>query len=373
MTSVAADLILASMKNKRVLKSGVLFLLALAVGGLPASSSWGVNTVALASCNVQITLDAPANYVGALRSGVMKQLNKKNYGWTNIRFSDGFSDPTSVEMRLSVDFTAPTKAGWPAIDGVLKISRIDPSANFSDVIIVFEDTHTYRRGGAGVNYYDLKLTEKEALSFVNKMTSQIPRCKLTGHSSSPGSDSSAESKIPVRYGRPSSQSMKACGKEGSIEARLENCKTNVRTSKGFLFSLVTKMGDGTGESEVWMDRSTQMLWGDLIRKNGWLEVSYADALGACSGSGESNGLIGDSSFGLPSADDFIKGESHGFREVLPNFRGAWYWTSTQQKDYVTVFYEDGQGRLISGGMSIAGYTLRKSARCIARAQLDGHR
>lgn len=94
------------------------------------------------------------------------------------------------------------------------------------------------------------------------------------------------------------------------------------TSTGHLFKLMHRSGKG---KEFWLDRESGLIWGDKLTER--IRRKVASEL--CRKKTE-----GETSFGntppayLPSLADFETSEKRGFREVLPNMNGHFYWINS---------------------------------------------
>ncbi len=120
------------------------------------------------------------------------------------------------------------------------------------------------------------------------------------------------------------------------------------TSKGAKFKRVAMEGFG----EAWMgptgENGKQQIWSDRIGR-----ANQYDAIDNC------KAIAGS----LPSKDDFIRGEANGIREVLPNMKYRWFWSSSLHpgySDYAYVFNGD-YGDVDDHIRSYSGYFVR----CVA--------
>jgi len=116
------------------------------------------------------------------------------------------------------------------------------------------------------------------------------------------------------------------------------------TSKGVKFRRVARANFG----EAWADEEGQ-IWSDRIRNaNQYDAIKYCKAI-----EGK-----------LPSKDDFIRGEANGIREVLPNMKARWFWSSSVHPKYSYFAY------FFSGYNGFIDYYYRSnnsssSVRCVA--------
>ena len=101
--------------------------------------------------------------------------------------------------------------------------------------------------------------------------------------------------------------IKACN-DSSTSLRSVAVGFKCRTSKGAIYERVAR--DNFGES--WKD-SDGLIWSDYIGSH-----SQRDAVSSCLR------LSGK----LPAPADFKRGEANGFREVLPNMKDRWFWSSS---------------------------------------------
>jgi len=87
------------------------------------------------------------------------------------------------------------------------------------------------------------------------------------------------------------------------------------TSKGFEFKLV---GIDEFEKKIFEDVATKKRWSDKLDK----AYKHKEAIKACENYADKKQIKSidksDLKFELPTLDDFVEAESHGFREVLPN-------------------------------------------------------
>lgn len=161
----------------------------------------------------------------------------------------------------------------------------------------------------------------------------------------------------------SGNDLKPCGihDSQSIEQKIAECETHKITKQGWVWSLVTRLENG---AEVWRDEAGKVkdpkhvskvekeeirriqaknkkfkhYWSDIILAN----KNFEDAKGVCkeNESLDARGHLKTLIWSLPSGDpsnnlalpsDYIIGEEHGMREVIPNMR-YWLWTSSVQKN-----------------------------------------
>lgn len=118
--------------------------------------------------------------------------------------------------------------------------------------------------------------------------------------------------------------------------------TTVITSKGFKFKLISRKKS----KESWKDVSSKVIWHDM-------EV------------GSYNYYRAVEKFGnfLPTIEEFIEAEKHGFREVLPNMAHC-FWSSSPSP-YNSVYAQFFSGYF---GVSYYGYNryYYVSVRCVGR-------
>ncbi len=97
-----------------------------------------------------------------------------------------------------------------------------------------------------------------------------------------------------------------------------------KTSKGYVFELVSKPD---AHRETWKGPDG-ILWGDLIPST---ETNEAFGRVIARNVRPVSGLhitCQNQNMIVPTADHFKKGEKQGIREVLPNIKGNFFWTST---------------------------------------------
>ncbi len=116
------------------------------------------------------------------------------------------------------------------------------------------------------------------------------------------------------------------------------------TSKGAKFKRVQRANFG----EAWQD-DAGMIWSDRIGSaNQYNAIDNCEAIEGR----------------LPSKDDFIRGEANGIREVLPNMKDYWFWSSSvysEVSDYAYGF--SGSCGDLGYGDSRDNFSL--SVRCVA--------
>jgi hypothetical protein len=145
-------------------------------------------------------------------------------------------------------------------------------------------------------------------------------------------------------------SVNACGLDGSIEERIEDCSEQ---KKGFV--LVTRTQEG---KEVHKEVSTGLLWSDRLPSR----MTHNDAGKACKADLEEVGGISGVTWRLPSDEEYRKAEKNGIREALPNMNYL-FWCSLRRDDF-------GNHRWVFDGRN--GFTeygngrFDFSVRCVAR-------
>ena len=101
------------------------------------------------------------------------------------------------------------------------------------------------------------------------------------------------------------------------EEQRSDLRTVCVTKKGAKFKRVAMEGFG----EAWMgstgENGKQQIWSDRIGS-----ANQYDAIDNC------KAIAGS----LPSKEDFIRGEANGIREVLPNMKDHWFWSSSVHPD-----------------------------------------
>lgn len=136
--------------------------------------------------------------------------------------------------------------------------------------------------------------------------------------------------------------IKACS-DGSVDLRQAPVGFKCRTSKGSIFERVVRANFG----EAWKGPDG-LIWSDFIGK-----YSQYDAITTCKTLG---GI-------LPSRADFERGEANGFREVLPNMKDRWFWSSSVYPN------NSGLAYVFSGNDGVIDYGGRNnnfSVRCAGR-------
>jgi hypothetical protein len=90
-------------------------------------------------------------------------------------------------------------------------------------------------------------------------------------------------------------------------------------------------------SEVWKDEETGAIWSDRLTDvyRFWSTVEVNGVGGVvkeliCTeeASLEKRGYLSKITWRMPKLRDFVAAESNGIREVLPNLKGHWFWSST---------------------------------------------
>ena len=99
----------------------------------------------------------------------------------------------------------------------------------------------------------------------------------------------------------------ACN-DPSINLRTAPIGFRCQTSKGTIYERVTRENFG----EAWKG-SDGFIWSDCVGA-----YKQQAAIEVCANLGG----------GLPSKADFERGELNGFRQVLPNMKYRWYWSSS---------------------------------------------
>lgn len=112
----------------------------------------------------------------------------------------------------------------------------------------------------------------------------------------------------------------------------------ITTSKGYDFVMLGH--------NIWKDVTSGITWYDMESK----KYTYDDAV---------------KTFGtkLPTKEDFVAAEDHGFREILPNMKSNWFWSSSAYP-YFTDFacgFDGACGGIYNDFRNVFG-----SVRCIAR-------
>lgn len=134
--------------------------------------------------------------------------------------------------------------------------------------------------------------------------------------------------------------IKACD-DGSVDLRSVAVGFKCHTSTGAIFERVSR--DGFGEAWKGPD---DLIWSDFVG-----EDSQYDAVTTCKNLGGR----------LPSRADFERGETNGFREVLPNMKDRWFWSSTVISRHSAFAYG------FNGDNGYVGYAARslsdRSVRC----------
>ena len=147
---------------------------------------------------------------------------------------------------------------------------------------------------------------------------------------------------------------KECGiKKTTIEERLKDCASLPGSSKvsksGVSWNLVARgRKEKTGSFyEVWKDSRSGLLWSDRLDSfyshdnffphNG---LDYAVILDKKDGKviGEkacaskeartATAEISEKKFALPTVEEFVQAETNGVREVLPNMKNYWFWSTS---------------------------------------------
>lgn len=135
--------------------------------------------------------------------------------------------------------------------------------------------------------------------------------------------------------------------------------TKFVTSKGISFTLVFRSDSG---KEAWLDEESGILWGDQVSER----IHRKGAASLCA-----RGIDGETVAGghhlteLPTLADFAQAEAHGFREVLPNMKNAYYWIRSSVPGAANV------GHVFSGNLGKPILILYRSinfehVRCVQR-------
>lgn len=126
-----------------------------------------------------------------------------------------------------------------------------------------------------------------------------------------------------------------------VDLRKVKVGTIVITSKGFKFKLVSRKKG----KESWLDCTSKLIWHDLEDKT----YNHYEAVEKFCNH-------------LPTIEEFLKAEEHGFREVCPNMKGYWFW-SASLVSYDTEFARAFCG---SSGDGFTGRSFYGSTRCVGR-------
>jgi len=150
--------------------------------------------------------------------------------------------------------------------------------------------------------------------------------------------------------------MKQCQ---NMDLRKAPENTICRTYKtGAQWQLVTRTEKG---HEVWKDINTGLLWSDTLDSHS----NFDTAQDRCHAhdSFDARGQLADVNFVVPSADDFITAEQDGIREVVPNMKYQFFWSSSVNPNYAgTAFGFDGDyGNVVGFDRS----SLDGSVRCVS--------
>ena len=118
--------------------------------------------------------------------------------------------------------------------------------------------------------------------------------------------------------------------------------TTVITSKGFKFKLISRKKG----KESWKDLTSKLTWRDREEK------TYNHY--------EATEKFGDK---LPTIEEFRIAEEHGFRDILPNTNGYFFWSASLSPN----FSDFAQGFYGNNGGSGYGYRGNDSSvRCVGR-------
>jgi len=149
-----------------------------------------------------------------------------------------------------------------------------------------------------------------------------------------------------------------CGDCSLLKLREVPVGTQCKTSKGIEFQLVSRDTTGASPAETWKDLSSGLTWYDNL-PNGLEGITSAgydqyQAFTICTL---------DLQLNLPTIDDFSTGETHGFREVLPNMAGNFFWSSSLYP------HDTHSAQVFYGYYGYGAYAYRDvyySVRCIGR-------
>lgn len=117
---------------------------------------------------------------------------------------------------------------------------------------------------------------------------------------------------------PPAQTPVACG---SINLRTAQLHVKCTTSKGAVYERVSR--DNFGEAWKGPDG---VIWSDLVGQG-----SQDSVANTCKNLGGT----------LPERADFERGEANGFREVLPNMKDQWFWSSSVNPSASVFFGNNG--------------------------------
>jgi hypothetical protein len=166
----------------------------------------------------------------------------------------------------------------------------------------------------------------------------------------------------------------ACGISGSLSARIENCNTKRQAlllEEKYSWSLVMQNNPQTSRRNiaVWIDDTTQLVWGDQFRDDLWGSVfSFKEARTLCENSKYNlfGGSLEKIKWRLPKQEDYLLAEAHGVRKILPHLFPEAYWTSSPEEVEDVLFSRTGW--LFSGleGKTIPVYkSSHYSVRCVS--------
>lgn len=129
----------------------------------------------------------------------------------------------------------------------------------------------------------------------------------------------------VLLGSLSSYASIECGKEGSIDERIQDCGNEQKEH----FILVTRIKQRQQTFEVYRDMRTKLLWSDSLHPN---TLNYPNAMNACEyyKTREEKGDIKDVNWELPTINMWKEAERSGIKTALPNME-AFFWSSTENR------------------------------------------
>jgi hypothetical protein len=143
----------------------------------------------------------------------------------------------------------------------------------------------------------------------------------------------------------------ACGLQGSIEERIEDCS---KQRKGFVLVTRTKKG-----KEVHKEIKTGLLWGDRLSST----MDRDAAANACKANLEEVAKLNERTWRLPSREEYEEAEKNGIMKALPNMKDL-FWSSSVHRLYSDV------GWFFSGTFGPSGFDHFRyddfSVRCVAR-------
>lgn len=125
--------------------------------------------------------------------------------------------------------------------------------------------------------------------------------------------------LETSYGNPSG----ACGTKGTVEQRIKNCrKTNGN------YALVARTEGG---NEVYKDLVSGLIWSDPLT----ITMNYSQAQKICGPNLNEVAGIKNTTWRLPSKEEYEEAEKNGIRKALPNMNDWWFWSSTQHHRFST--------------------------------------